>query len=69
MAVSRQVGGAVVRNRVKRYIREAYRKSRAQLGENLRLVVVAKPAAAALSSTDCRDALSRLFRQGGALSE
>lgn len=69
MAVSRKVGGAVVRNRVKRYIREVYRKSRAQLDTDLRMVIVARPAAASLSCAECHDALTRLFRQGGALHE
>lgn len=69
MAVSRKVGGAVVRNRVKRYIREAYRKSRARFREEVRVVIVAKPAAANLSCDECREALDRLFRQGGALRE
>lgn len=66
MAVSRQVGGAVIRNRVKRYIREAYRTSRARLREDVRMVIVAKPAAAALSYAECRDGVTRLLRQGGA---
>jgi len=69
MAVSRKVGGAVVRNRVKRYIREVYRKSRARLSDDMRMVIVAKPAAAALTCAECHDALTRLFRQGGALHE
>ncbi len=69
MAVSRQVGGAVVRNRVKRYIRETYRTNRARLREDVRMVIVAKPAAATLSYADCREGLTRLLRQGGALDE
>lgn len=67
MAVSTKVGNAVVRNRVKRYIREVYRHERASLNEGMRLVVVAKPAAAGLTYAESREALRRLFRQGGAL--
>ncbi len=67
MAVSRKVGGAVVRNRVKRYIREVYRHERATLREEMRMVVVAKPAAAALTYAQSWEALRKLFRQGGAL--
>jgi ribonuclease P protein component len=69
IAVSRKVGGAVIRNRVKRYIREVYRTSRAQLDDDARMVIVARPAAASLSFAECREALTRLFRQGGALHE
>lgn len=69
MAVSRKVGGAVTRNRVRRFIREVYRHERAALREGMRMVVVAKPAAAALTFAESREALCRLFRQGGAFGE
>lgn len=69
MAVSRKVGGAVTRNRVRRFIREVYRHERAALREGMRMVVVAKPAAAALTFAESREALRRLFRQGGAFGE
>jgi ribonuclease P protein component len=47
LAVSRRVGGAVVRNRVKRRVREWFRHRRGLLA-GLDLVVTARPAAAAL---------------------
>ena len=40
LSVSRKVGGAVVRNRWKRVIREAFRLSRPQLPEGVDLVVI-----------------------------
>ena len=43
---SRRVGGAVIRNRVKRRLRDLYRHERAQLHPNLWLVMVATPKAA-----------------------
>ena len=45
-AVSRQIGGAVRRNRARRRVREAYRRSRRRLPEGVQLVVVARPRAA-----------------------
>jgi ribonuclease P protein component len=42
LSVSRKVGGAIVRNRWKRMLREAFRLSREKLPAGLDLVVVAK---------------------------
>lgn len=40
--VSKRLGKAVVRNRIKRWLREAYRTHRACLTEGIRLVIVAR---------------------------
>ena len=46
VTVSRKVGGSVVRNRVKRWIRESCRRMKEQLPAGVDVVVVARPSAA-----------------------
>jgi ribonuclease P protein component len=65
ITVSKKVGNAVVRNRVKRWIRECYRRRRPQFPARLDLVVVARPAAATAShAVVCRE-LTTLVRRFG----
>lgn len=69
LTVSRKVGGAVTRNRVKRYIREVYRTSREHLDDDFYMVIVARPAAAQMSFAECEGAIRQLFRKGDVLSD
>ncbi len=69
MAVSKKVGGAVVRNRVKRYLREIYRAHRTRLVDDVTIVMNARPAAASLGYHECEKAIGQLFRRGDVLSE
>ncbi|HOZ46708.1 MAG TPA: ribonuclease P protein component [Candidatus Hydrogenedentes bacterium] len=64
--VSRKVGGAVARNRVKRYIREVYRTHRSDLGPDVQVVVVARPACAGLDYHACEASIRQLFQKGAA---
>lgn len=56
VTVSRRVGGAVVRNRVKRRLREWFRTSPVRAAGPLDLVVIARPPAATLAGEAlCRE--------------
>lgn len=73
LAVSRKVGGAVVRNRVKRRIREIYRTYRTEIAfdedggprreKGASVVIVARPASASLDYPESERALRALFRR------
>jgi ribonuclease P protein component len=49
ITASSRIGNAIVRNRVKRIVREIFRRRRAQLASASDLVVIAKPGAEKLS--------------------
>ena len=64
LIVSRKVGNAVVRNRVKRSIREWFRTTGTRLAEGVDIVVIARQGAANKLSSEIWRELSSLFAKG-----
>lgn len=63
ITVSKKVGGAVTRNRIKRVTREYFRKNRHGFLENLDVSIVAKKAAGKLSNGDVSLSLQDIFKK------
>ena len=62
---SKKVGGAVVRNRVRRRLREIVRLARAAFPLGVWIVVVAKPRSAKATLASLRDEWQQLARRAG----
>lgn len=61
ITVTRRVGKAVIRNRVKRLVRECFRKRRSGLAWELDVVVIARGGAAALGAREVETELGSLL--------
>jgi ribonuclease P protein component len=66
LSVSRKVGGALVRNRVKRVLREAFRQLPTPPAPPVDLVLVARPGRAPQTLADARLALEQVLRRWSA---
>lgn len=66
LSVSRKVGNAVVRNGLRRRLREVFKASYADVGSGVDLVVSARPAASGAGFDALREEFARALRKLGA---
>lgn len=69
ITVTRKIGNAVTRNRIKRLVREVFRLHREQLPPGLDLVLVAKQQAAGASYADVQADFEALVARGPRLAQ
>jgi ribonuclease P protein component len=62
---SRRVGGAVVRNRARRLMRESYRHQRHRLPERIEMVLVARPSIVGRNQIEVEAELVSLWQRAG----
>ena len=68
VTVSRRVGNAVVRNRIKRAVREWFRQNRGSFTGPVDLIVIARKSASSLSSGEVGTALDEMLFAGRSAS-
>jgi ribonuclease P protein component len=65
---SKRIGGAVIRNRVRRRLREIFRKHRPDLTTDLWIVIIARPKAARATYRELEDEWLRLAKRASILA-
>jgi len=69
LSVSKKIGNAVVRNRVKRLLREAFRLNKQELKKGYDILLVARRGVEGLKFRQVEAVVLDLFRKGGLLLE
>lgn len=67
ITVGKKTGGAVIRNRVKRLIRESYRLSEQNMASGYDIVIVARSKCAEVNYKAVNGALKRILKKAGIL--
>jgi ribonuclease P protein component len=67
LSTGRKLGGAVVRNRVRRRLRQILRAMAPSFQPGWDVLIIARPAVVAASYDDIAEALGRLLQRGGVL--
>ena len=68
VVTSRRIGNAVIRNRARRLMREAYRLNKVKLNEHLQIVMIARSAIRDKSFQNVEAEMLALWRQVGIVS-
>ncbi len=63
ITVSKKVGNAVLRNRIKRIVREYYRNKKYVITKNRDINIIARKYASYLSNSQVLDELDKLFKK------